>query len=239
MKIAHISDIHVGGLDFIEDLGDNVVAQVNKLGANVLVITGDLTNDGYLYEYELAKKFIDRFDTPEKIIVPGNHDARNVGYELFEEIFGLRWKTYKKDRIVIVAGDSTEPDIDDGHIGRGNYNYMIKNFSEGDFKIFAIHHHLIPIPGTGRERNIPVDSGDVLKLLVEAKVDLVLCGHKHMPWIWKLENTYMVVAGTATTSRLKARVEQSFKLIEIDKKVKIWKIMSRTGAKSLMKEHKI
>ncbi len=31
-------------------------------------------------------------------------------------------------------------------------------------KIITFHHHLLPIPQTGRERNILLDAGDLLKV---------------------------------------------------------------------------
>ena len=44
-----------------------------------------------------------------------------------------------------------------------------------------LHHHLLPVPGTGRERNIVYDAGDAIECLQRAGVDLVLSGHKHVP----------------------------------------------------------
>jgi UDP-N-acetylglucosamine 1-carboxyvinyltransferase len=35
---------------------------------------------------------------------------------------------------------------------------------------------------------IEYDAGDVLELLADTEVDLVLSGHKHVPYSWKLEN---------------------------------------------------
>ena len=45
-----------------------------------------------------------------------------------------------------------------------------------------------PMPGTGRERNIVNDAGDTLETLQRANVDLVLSGHKHVPYAWRLED---------------------------------------------------
>jgi len=118
---------------------------------------------------------------------------------------------------VILGLDSTEPDIDDGHIGREEYDTIRGKLLVKDrMRILALHHHLIPIPGTGRERNIPVDAGDVLKLCTELELNLILSGHKHLPWVWRLENTYLVTAGTATSRRLKGRYYPSFNVLEIE-----------------------
>lgn len=90
----------------------------------------------------------------------------------------------------------------------------------GKWRIMALHHHLIPIPGTGRERNIPVDAGDVLELVAELGVDMVISGHKHLPWVWRLNDTHLITAGTACSRRLKGRSYPSFNLFEIsDKKI--------------------
>lgn len=218
MKIAHISDLHITSPDFVLKWGENVVNILNSIKPELLIITGDLVDDGYVHELNIVKNYVDIINVENKIIVPGNHDARNEGYKIFEEIFGTRFPYYENDEVVVLGLDSTVPDIDDGHIGRGNYGLISEKMSvKGKMKILALHHHLIPIPGTGRERNIPVDAGEVLKLCTELGVNFVLSGHKHLPWIWKLQNTYLITAGTATSRKLKGRSYPSFNMLEIEK----------------------
>jgi len=102
-------------------------------------------------------------------------------------------------------------------------DWGIRNKLKGDnrLKILLLHHHLIPIPGTGRECNIPVDAGDALKLCRDIPIDLVLSGHKHLPWIWRMENTFFITAGTATTTRLKGKSYPSFNIFQIKNNVVI------------------
>ena len=78
-----------------------------------------------------------------------------------------------------------------------------------------LHHHLLPIPGTGRERNIVNDAGDVLEVLVECGVNLVLSGHKHVPYAWRLENMFVVNTGTVATLRLRGDTKPCYNVIEI------------------------
>lgn len=190
---------------------------VNSLKPEILVVTGDLTDEGHQHEYEEAKAYLNRIKVENKIVVPGNHDARNEGYVLFEDIFKTRYPVYEDERVVILGIDSSEPDIDEGHIGREIYDSIKQKLPEEEkIKILAMHHHLIPIPGTGRERYIPVDAGDALKLCVDTKVNFVLSGHKHKPWTWKLEDTYLITAGTATSRRLKGRSHPSYNVLEIE-----------------------
>lgn len=216
MRIVHVSDLHVTSPYYVKEWGDIVIEKVNEISPELLIITGDLTHDGHLHEMDIAKSYVDRIDVDEMIIVPGNHDARNLGYEIFEEVFGTRYPFYEDGEVAIFGVDSTVPDIDDGHVGREYYEIIRERLSsDAKWRMLALHHHLIPIPGTGRERQIPVDSGDVLKLIKELDLDIVFSGHKHLPWVWKLENTYFVTAGTSTSRRLKGRSHPSFNVLEI------------------------
>lgn len=61
-----------------------------------------------------------------------------------------------------------------------------------------------------------MDAGDVLERLTEAGVDLVLSGHKHVPYSWKLENMLIVNAGTASTLRLRGDARPCYNVIEVE-----------------------
>ncbi len=52
--------------------------------------SGDLTSNGFKDEYALAREYLDRIDCKSMVVIPGNHDSRNVGYVHFEELFGER-----------------------------------------------------------------------------------------------------------------------------------------------------
>jgi Icc protein len=215
--IAHLSDLHLGSQYFVPNLLDRTLVEVNDLAPDVVVVTGDLTNMGYRQEFREAREYLDRLACPDVLVVPGNHDSRNVGYAHFERLFATRQAMVRKPGVTILGVDSTEPDLDYGRIGRHRYQWIREAFMERpeDVKIFMLHHHLLPIPGTGRERNIVNDAGDVLEVLVECGVDLVLSGHKHVPYAWRLENMYVVNAGTVATLRLRGDTKPCYNVVEI------------------------
>ena len=159
------------------------------------------------------------------VVIPGNHDSRNVGYVHFEELFGERNSVLRVGETTIVAVDSSEPDLDNGQIGRGRYRWIEEQFAaEADLRVFVLHHHLLPVPGTGRERNIVNDAGDTLETLQRANVDLVLCGHKHVPYAWKLENLFVVNAGTVSSSRLRGNGRPCYNVVEVEgTHVSVWR----------------
>jgi len=215
--IAHLSDLHLGSQYFVPNLLDRTLVEVNDLAPDVVVVTGDLTHMGYRHECREAREYLDRLACPDVLVVPGNHDSRNVGYAHFERLFATRQAMVRKPGVTILGVDSTEPDLDYGRIGRHRYQWIREAFMERpeDVKIFMLHHHLLPIPGTGRERNIVNDAGDVLEVLVECGVDLVLSGHKHVPYAWRLENMYVVNAGTVATLRLRGDTKPCYNVVEI------------------------
>jgi len=225
MLIAHISDLHIGSSYFVPNLLQRTIVEINELQPDAVIITGDLTDEGYPQQFNLLNSYLSPLKCENKCIIPGNHDSRNVGYLHFEEMFGQRHNVLKIPGVTIVGADSSEPDLDSGRIGREWYDWLRNAFNKtDDFKILALHHHLLPVPNTGRERNIAYDAGDVLEVLIETNTNLVLTGHKHVPYAWKLENLIVASAGTASTLRLRGKTKPCYNIIAIEQdKVQIFK----------------
>ena len=99
----------------------------------------------------------------------------------------------------------------------GDKKTDMKKF-ENHVKILAMHHHLVGIPDTGSDRLTVIDAGDVLRTILDTHVDLVLCGHKHRPWIWNFGNLSIVNAGTATSERVRGLFENTYNIITVDGK---------------------
>jgi len=214
--VVHVSDLHVECENYSRELEERLIGYLGELRPDIIVVTGDLTDNGYVHEFRAAIRLISRFKARRVLAVPGNHDSRNMGYIVFERVFGTRFPFFCYKGVCIQGVDSSEPDVDDGHIGRLAYDLVAERLrGRGRIRMVALHHHLIPVPGTGRERNIPVDAGDFLRVLVELGVGVVLSGHKHVPWIWSLNGMLILHAGTATTYRLKAGIPPSINTLYV------------------------
>ena len=46
-------------------------------------------------------------------------------------------------------------------------------------------------------------------------MNLVLCGHKHVPYAWRLEDLFVVNAGTVSTLRLRGKTKPCYNVVEI------------------------
>jgi Icc protein len=216
VTIAHISDPHVGSPYFVPNLMNRVIVELNELQPDVVVCTGDLTNEGYRQEYKNWVAYQERIRSPIHV-VPGNHDARNVGYVHFEELIGPRHWAVDVRGVRIVGVDSSEPDLNEGQVGRERYPWIRERFAvPADLKVFVLHHHLIPVPGTGRERSTVADAGDLLELLIDTGVNIVLTGHKHVPYVWRLETLYIVNAGTCASLRLRGYTRPCYNIVEVE-----------------------
>jgi len=227
MKIAHISDIHYGQVGFNADILSLCIDELNALDPDITIITGDLSMNGLKKEIESVFEILKEIGT-EKFVVPGNHDARNVGYLAFERLFGNRYSERVIDEIQILCCDSSEPDLDTGQIGREGQRWLREKLEKANagYKIIALHHHLIPIPLTGRERGELYDAGDVLKLIYDEGVNLVLNGHKHVPHNWIMESssgfTVFSTAGSVSSDKLKADYLNCYNIIDLsDNRIKI------------------
>jgi Icc protein len=228
LRIAHISDIHAGEVTFQHEVMARVIQKINAMQPDIVIVAGDLTAAGYQDEYIEAAGILAQIEAP-KLVIPGNHDARNVGWVHFERYFGKRYSRYRQDfdppraerlqatGFTVVGVDSSEPDVDEGRVGRDRYDWIVAQFDDPeDIKIFAIHHHLVSVPGTGRERNIVTDAGDLLAHLNQLDIDLVLSGHKHVPFFWGVNGMLLANSGTCSTKRLRGLTPSSWNEFEID-----------------------
>jgi 3',5'-cyclic-AMP phosphodiesterase len=218
MKFVQISDMHVGGL-FKQDAFNTIVDEVNNhLKPDAIIISGDLTDDGLLFQFEKARAEINKLKCPNLIVLPGNHDYRHTGYLLFKKFFPFSRQMYEFDDIVVLTLGTARPDRDEGEVGHRQNVWMEEKLStlSNKRKVVVMHHHLIAIPDTGYTNVVGIsDAGDVLRTCLESKVDLVLCGHKHRPWLWNLGTLKIAYAGTACSWRYRGVFEDTYNIIEI------------------------
>src|SRR5215218_9308303 len=217
-----MSDLHVGEGLFRPELLTAAIRETNELGPELVVVAGDLTMEGYRSEFETCERFLGELDCSHVVVAMGNHDARNVGYRHFEDFFGARDSVttvpVSEGRAKVVAIDSTKPDLDEGEVGREHYGWLdaeLRGWTEGP-RIVVIHHHILAVPGTGRDVNNLRDAGDVMAILRELGVDLVLSGHRHVPYVWSISGVRVVHSGTVSTLRVRGTMPPSYNVIEID-----------------------
>ena len=149
---------------------NRVITELNELSPDAVVCTGDLTTEGYRQEYKNWLAYAERIEAPML------HGARQPRLAQ-RRVPALRGPDRTADvdaptsRASGSSGvDSSEPDLNEGKVGRDALRMDPPSSSQAPaaLKVFVLHHHLLPIPGTGRERSTVMDAGDLLEVLIHA-----------------------------------------------------------------------
>src|SRR6266498_6114247 len=120
ITIAHVSDPHLDVSDRAVQRAERVMAYLSLRPSlfDVLLLTGDLANDGSAEEYAQMRPLLAGSRTPV-LVCPGNHDDRGafrVG--LLDEPASDKPinAVHRIDQAVFAMCDSTIPGRDDGHL---------------------------------------------------------------------------------------------------------------------------
>jgi predicted phosphodiesterase len=82
-SFAHVTDVHIGRQDppFRDQVFKRTASEINRLGVDFVLLTGDLTDQGTPEQYRLFLQLLDNFDVPT-YTTPGNHDrGENAGFD--------------------------------------------------------------------------------------------------------------------------------------------------------------
>ncbi|BEL03802.1 metallophosphoesterase [Actinoplanes sichuanensis] len=205
--VAHLSDLHLGA--HYGYAVDSIVADVTAARPDLVVVTGDLTMRARTEEFRQAKELLERLPGPV-LAVTGNHDLPLTSWRRVLRPYD-RWNSWidadpqpiRRVAGVTALGLSSMPRWrwKNGRITARQTDEVVRVLGavpSGDVRLLALHHPPLAT-GTaaliGRER--------LLDAVRDARVDLVLAGHTHVPDVTFRAGTAFVVAGTATSRRLR------------------------------------
>ena len=225
MIIAQISDLHIGP-QFVSKAYEEAVKEIKGLKPDVVVASGDFTENGLLSEFRRAAEKLQELKDFPIITVPGNHDYRSTGYLLYKEVFGEE-SIRELGKVVFLSVGTARPDRDEGEVGHRQDVWLGESLKKyrNKVKIVVMHHHIVPVPDTGTDRITIVDAGDVLRTLFVDKANLVLCGHRHRPWMWRINEMLIAHAGTTSSERTRGYFANTYNIVEVNESsgdAKIW-----------------
>jgi 3',5'-cyclic AMP phosphodiesterase CpdA len=221
--LLHLSDLHFGST-FNEHLADLILADIQKLQPNVVVISGDFTLRGRIGEYRAARAYLDKIARPV-LAIPGNHD-----HPLFEPIerFARPLRRYRNhihpdinaafcaDGLCIVGLNDNHPLLPGGFWARAQRAWLAAQLQAAPreaCKIVVTHHHLVWLKPRPTGFWYPAKT---LRQLAGLGVELVLSGHTHVPLIAKTPSGIIAVqAGTATSTRTRQGLGNTYNRITI------------------------
>jgi 3',5'-cyclic-AMP phosphodiesterase len=237
MLIVQISDLHLGP-QFISSAYEQAVKEILGMKPDVVVASGDFTENGVLGEFKRAAEKLQSLKDFPIISVPGNHDYRSTGYLIYKEVFGEK-QTFTFGNTAFLTVGTARPDRDEGEVGHRQDVWLGETLrkNRNKVKVVVMHHHLVSVPDTGTDRITIVDAGDVLRTLFIEKANLVLCGHRHRPWMWKINEMMIAHAGTTSSERTRGYFANTYNIIELNESTgdaRVW--LKIIGGKKLEME---
>ena len=186
-RVLHVSDLHLGTRED-PDVERAVSRLLERVGAELVVASGDLTNRGRPEQHERAARFLGGLGAPV-LAIPGNHDIPYTFPARFTHPwreFERHWETtepvYRSETIFALGLNSVRPwRHQSGGIRASRLDAALAPLREapdGVLKVVALHHQMIGAPWRTRKKPV-ANRNHVLAMLVDGGADLILGGHIH------------------------------------------------------------
>jgi 3',5'-cyclic AMP phosphodiesterase CpdA len=229
--LVHLSDLHFGRVD--KALLDPLVARVEGLSPDLVVISGDLTQRARTSQFEEAAAFLARLPCPQ-LVVPGNHDV-----PLYNVLARFLWplRNYRRyiqpdlspcyiDAEIAVLGVNTARSMvfKNGRISQEQVAKIKRVFAplHDDVMKVVVTHHPFDAGPDGGKHDLVGRAGMAMRAFAECGVDLLLSGHFHVSHSDDSGDRYalagyealVVSAGTATSTRARGE-SNSFNVLRL------------------------
>lgn len=215
-RIIHISDLHFGRTR--AELLRPLIATLNDISADVIAISGDLTQRARSSQFRAARAFIDRLQAPV-LVVPGNHDVP-LDEVLTRMLFPYRryrkWidrdlePHFENHEITVTGINTVNPYAwQRGRVSSQAVRRVCGAFArEGERVRIVVAHHPFEHQPTDT-KVLMKGAGKAIDALAECGADIILSGHLHS---WRAEpfaervgrrGALQVHAGTGLSTRLR------------------------------------
>ncbi len=222
MKIAHLADLHFGRIAH-PHIVKALLHDVNDLDADLVALSGDLTQRARPREYRQAAEFIEQLKAPV-LAVPGNHDVYPWWHPVHRFIVPRRrfdrwvseerFPSFEKEGLAVLGiSSATGFTIKRGFVPRSAAKSVRKYYGgaeEEAFKVLVVHHPPVRLVADGAGE-AALGGRALLEAAAGAGVRVVLSGHWHVSHVGEVEaagaRLVLAHAGTAASNRRRAPQE--------------------------------
>ncbi|HEX5387892.1 MAG TPA: metallophosphoesterase [Gemmatimonadales bacterium] len=243
VTLVHMSDLHFGGLADLRQV-DVLESLVPTLGADAIVIAGDLTQRARHGEFQRAQVFVRALQaSAPTLVIPGNHDIQwwqsplglrgeRAKYAKYLQYFpDLRPVLQIPGAMIVgalssygVAPGSLTWNLRDvavkGHLPRSETRRVTALFAHapaGAARVLVLHHNVLA--GVSSRRMGLARWRSAHRRLVATGADLVLCGHDHQEGADMLAGRVAVSTSGTHSFRTRGGRASVFNLIRIESTV--------------------
>ena len=242
IQIAHIGDIHFGGVADIPVV-EALERALPDLRPDAIVIGGDLSQRARHGEFQRGRAFVNLVrETAPVLVIPGNHDvqwwwrpflpfSKDAVYQKYRTYFGADLTptlTIPGGAIIAsaltahgVAWGSLTPRLRDiavkGHLTKKEMQRVQSVFAGADAglpRILVLHHNVLR--GELSKRMGLARWRTAQKRIAAAGTDVVLCGHDHQEGAEMLDGRVVVSTAGTLSTRARGQRPVSFNFVTID-----------------------
>ena len=242
VQIAHIADMHFGGLADIPAV-EALERMLPDLRPDAIVIGGDVSQRARHGEFQRARSFANLArETAPVLVIPGNHDVqwwwrplipfgKDAIYEKYRGYFGadLTPTLMIPGGAVIasaltahgIAWGSLTPRLRDlavkGHLPKRELQRVHGVFAQaepGIPRVLVVHHNVLR--GELSQRMGLARWRGAQQRIAEAGTDVVLCGHDHQEGAEMLDGRVVVSTAGTLCTRARGGRPVSFNFVTID-----------------------
>ena len=244
LRLLHFTDVHFG----IEHKSavEAAVAYSHDAKPDLVVVSGDITQKGYPREFRAATEWLKRLPAPQ-ITCPGNHDVPyhdllgRVAYPWarFDKFVGPHWRHGTTLPGLAVQSMSSARGLQ----LRLNWSKGVMDLSDVDtavqrlqqapgdaLRVFVVHHPLVEVTGGPMTGEVKRGKDAAVKLC-EGGVDLIMSGHIHAPFAYRLPygDGATIATGASTLSLRERGAAPGFNQLEVDDDTVVVKAIAWRG----------
>ncbi|MFB4320252.1 phosphodiesterase [Actinomadura sp. 21ATH] len=211
---AQLSDIHLDGGEERADRTRRVMARLNAMPLDAVLLTGDIADHGDPAEYAQARELM---ASPHPVLMcPGNHDARGPYRKVLldEPADGSPIdRAHRVGGALFAMCDSTVPGEDGGYLSDATLAWLDGVLGEepGVPAFVCFHHPPVPL-GIPYVDGIRQTGEDRLAAVIERhpRIVAVLAGHAHTAGATTFAGRPLIVSpGVVSTLRLPEEPEDT------------------------------
>ncbi|HTU59969.1 MAG TPA: metallophosphoesterase [Polyangiales bacterium] len=229
--ILQISDSHFG--TEVAPVERALRKLIEELAPSAIIVSGDVTQRARRNQFRAARRFLDSLPKIPILATPGNHDIPMFAlatrflrpYSHWIQTFGTDLEpVLETDRVLVQCVNTTRwfrrkhGQISWAQIER--VANRIQRAKPEQLRVVVAHHPLLAIRESD-DNNLLRGHRQAVRAWMAAKVDIVMGGHIHLPYIRPLhaevENpphrSWVVQAGTAVSKRVREGIPNSVNVL--------------------------
>lgn len=237
MRVAQISDVHLfadrdgrlQGYDTYREF-DRVLSRLEQRHAaelDAIWVTGDISQDESRESYQWFAERLEQTGLPVHWL-PGNHDAAPLATEVLSAYGWMRpLQRLETADWLILALDSVQPGIDDGHISEQAAEAFRHSLAAAQNPakrcVVLLHHHPAAVGTPLLDSCMLQNTERFWALMAEVpNLQLLLCGHVHGDYRLRAGEVPLEVCPATCfqwrkgTSELDTEDRRGYKLLEFD-----------------------